>query len=409
MRLRVAWRSATGMRILIAPDKFKGSLSAAQAARAMSDGVLMALPDATVDACPMADGGEGTVEAVVSATGAEVHSTAVSGPLPGQRVTAAWALTDGSGFAGAGRGEAFGLDLNRPVAVIEMAQASGLVLIPEGLRDPMVTSTRGTGELITAALDAGCRQVVVGIGGSGTVDGGMGMAAALGYRFFDGSGALLETCGRSLAKIARVDAGGRDPRIDLAKFVAASDVDNPLVGPEGAARVYGPQKGAGPEDVEELERGMLRFAEALRKDLGIDVLEAQGAGAAGGLGAGLIAFCGANVVSGVEVVAGFTSLRERIAASELVLTGEGSYDSQTQRGKTPAGVAGMAKDLGVPAVVLAARLAGDAALKGEGGPAPFCILPGPMPEGEAVGKAEELLRFGTARLMRLITLSGGGL
>lgn len=389
-----------GMRVLIAPDKFKGSLSAVEAARAMSEGVLLADPGAEVVLSPMADGGEGTVEAVAAATGASVESRRVAGPMPGQVADASWVMLAGSdGLLGGVPGAADFVGAGDRVAVLEMAQASGLWLVPAERRDPMSASTYGTGELIKAALDAGCGRIIVGVGGSATVDGGAGMAAALGYRFLDARGMELRGRGASLEAIERIDASGRDPRLGDAGFLVASDVDNPLLGPCGAAAVFGPQKGAGPEQVRRLESGLGRLADAMARDLGADVRNMPGAGAAGGLGAGLMAFCGARLVSGVRLVASITGLDGKLADADLVLTGEGSFDSQTARGKTPAGVVEAARRHGVPAVVMAGRLAAAEDLPGS---ASFCILPGPMDLAHAMRDARDNLRGATARLVRLI-------
>lgn len=388
------------MRVVIAPDKFKGSLSATEAAHAISEGVLMVEPGAAITLCPMADGGEGTVEAVAAATGASTRSLTVFGPMPGQTVEASWALLPGDqallqdvpGAAGFLEGEHL-------VGVVEMAQASGLWLVPGGRADPMAASTYGTGQLISAALDAGCDRVIVGVGGSATVDGGTGMAAALGYRFLDAGGRVLTPAGRSLGEIESIDDSGRDRRLAASRFIIASDVDNPLLGESGAARVFGPQKGASPAQVLTLEKGLGNLAAVVEKDLGVNVRDTPGAGAAGGLGAGLMAFCGARPVSGVGLVAAVTGLRARLEGADLALTGEGSFDSQTSRGKAPAGVVQLARKMGVPAVVLAGRIGGAADLPGS---ASFCILPGPMDLREAMGNARDYLRDGSARLMRII-------
>ncbi len=396
------------MRVVIAPDKFKGSLTAVDAARAIAEGVFQAAPDALIDLCPMADGGEGTVDAVASATGAELREEAVSGPLEGQRVTACWALIP-PGAVEALRRDAGLAGLLVPgtaTGLIEMAQASGLSLVPGDRRDPMATSTLGTGQLILKALDAGCRQVVVGIGGSGTVDGGTGMARALGYRLLDARGRELPGGGACLESLSSIDPSGADPRLSETGFLVASDVDSPLLGPQGAARVFGPQKGATPRQVESLERGLARLAEVVLDSLGVDVREVPGAGAAGGLGAGLVAFCGAKIASGVMLIAGLTKLEEKIEGADLVLTGEGRFDSQSSRGKTPAGVVDIAGRHGVPAVVLAGEIAGEAVDPLGPGAAAFCILPGPVDLHDAMAGAAGYLRSGAARLIGLLELSG---
>lgn len=376
----------------------------------MAAGAKRARPDVDVDVCPMADGGEGTAAAVAAAAGGEMIDEVVCGPLPGQSVAAQWAyLPRGVPGPSHGMEELDGfLDPGVPTAVIEMAQASGLALVPEGSRDPTKTSTLGTGELIRLALDAGCRQVIVGIGGSGTVDGGTGMAAALGCRFLDRDGRELAAVGGSMEKIDIIDTSGLDTRLRQTGFLVASDVDSPLVGESGAARVFGPQKGAGPAQVEALERGLGKLAQAISVSLGTDVLEVPGAGAAGGLGAGLVAFCGARITSGAMLVAGMARLGERVGRADLVLTGEGSYDSQTVRGKVPAAVIEIARRHGVPVVVIAGTLAGDRGESLGGGAAAYCPLPGPMELSAAMDGAAEHLESGTCRLLRLLVLMQEG-
>jgi glycerate kinase len=328
------------MRVLVAPDKFRGTLTAAEAAEAIAQGWRRARPDDEVERVPMADGGEGTLEALVTALGGELRTVTVSGPL-GDPVAAAYGVVPGP------RG---------PVAVIEMARASGLALLAPERRDPTRTTTRGTGELIRAALERDRPvEVLVCIGGSATNDGGAGMAQALGARLLDAEGREIGPGGAALLRLARVDASGLARLVRGVRFVAVTDVDNPLVGPSGASAVYGPQKGASPEDVLLLDRALAHYAAVLHRDLGIDVRDVPGAGAAGGLGAGLVAFLGAHVRRGVEVVMEAVGLRERIAAADLVVTGEGSLDAQSLRGKVVAGVLDAAREAGVPALVLCGR------------------------------------------------------
>lgn len=367
----------------------------------MAEGVLAAVPDAVVVSCPVADGGEGTVDVVTAAVEAGVYQRNVHGPLHGQEVEAAWAYLPPGTLCGLDDSKMSEVD---GTAVIEMAQASGFSLLPEGGGDPMAASTLGTGELIVDALDRGCRQIVVGIGGSGTVDGGTGMAVALGYRFLDGEGEELPPGGSSLPRIRSIDVSGADRRLADARFMVACDVDNPLVGDQGAARVYGPQKGASPRDVEVLEKGLVNLGRLMSEASGLDVPRTPGAGAAGGLGAGLMAFCGARVVSGFGLVAAVIRLREKVNRADLVLTGEGSFDSQTVRGKAPAGVADIASRAGVPTVIVAGRLKGDPGFGPGKGVAAYCVVPGPMDEAEAMRNAGELLRSGTRRLMGLVLL-----
>ena len=284
------------MRVVIAPDSFKGSLSAQAAAEAMARGVETVFPDAELRLVPIADGGEGTVDALVSATGGKLLETQVAGPL-GEPVLARWGVL-GDGVT----------------AVIEMAAASGLSLVPAARRDPRLTSTRGTGELLRAALDAGLRRLVVGIGGSATSDGGAGMARALGIRFLDPAGRELPEGGAALARLERIDLGGTDPRLAGAEILVACDVDNPLTGPRGAAAVYGPQKGATREAVAALELALERYARVGAIATGRDVASIPGAGAAGGLGAGLLLFTQARLRPGVEIVLEATRFDELVRA-----------------------------------------------------------------------------------------------
>jgi glycerate kinase len=392
------------MRIVIAPDKYKGSLSAAEVAAAMARGIRRSLPAAEIIICPMADGGEGTLESVEQNAGAEPRRAEVAGPLPGQTVTARWAYVPAGAVVEKGQAGELPAGLLRPdepAAFIEMAQASGFELVPPGRGDPMAATTFGTGQLIAGAMDAGCTQIIVGIGGSATVDGGTGMASALGFRFLDAEGNPLPGGGGSLGRIRSIDAAGRDPRLALTRFLVASDVDNPLTGPDGAARIFGPQKGASVEQVEELEAGLANLG-SLLKDRDIDIVDLPGAGAAGGLGAGLVAFCGASIVSGVRLVASLAGLKARMMGADLVITGEGSYDSQTARGKTPAGVAELASEAGVPVVIIAGTLkATDTAA-----PA-FSIIDRPMTLEEAMRDAAGLIESFTANLARVLGRPGG--
>ena len=364
------------MRICVAPDSFKESLTAVEAAEWIARGVRRACPSCEIDIVPMADGGEGTVAALVSATGGRIEHAEVTGPL-GERLTAAF------GLLGRSRG--------RTTAVIEMAAASGLELVPPELRNPMLTTTYGTGELIRAALDAGARRILVGIGGSATVDGGVGMAQALGARFFDDSGGEVGRGGQVLASIAGVDLTHLDSRLTECAVEVACDVGNILTGAGGAAQVYGPQKGATPEMVEKLDHGLAVLADVVRRDAGIDVERLPGAGAAGGLGAGLVAFAGACLRPGVNIVTEAVRLRERMAGCDLAITGEGKLDAQTAWGKAPAGVACIAAELGVPVLALAGCIYDYEALAALGFAASFSIVDRPMASDEAFRRAGELL------------------
>ena len=345
------------MKIVIAPDSFKESLSAAEVAAAIAEGVVGACPHATVDLCPMADGGEGTVDAMVAATSGQSLTADVFDPL-GKEIRARFgllgtpaqpALPGQVGLSAAkvsseGEGRPAG-DADRRTAVIEMAAASGLSLVPPDLRDPMRTTTFGTGQLILAALDAGARRIILGIGGSATTDGGCGCAQALGVTFInaDGLGAICGLAGGGLADVADIDMSGRDPRMDDVEIRVACDVTNPLLGPNGAAAVYGPQKGATPEMVESLEANLAHLADVVHEKLGMDVREMPGGGAAGGLGAGLVAFAGASLQSGLPMVADAVGLARRLADADLCITGEGKLDSQSSAGKTAVGVAAIAR------------------------------------------------------------------
>ena len=323
------------MRIVIAPDSFKGSMSAAAAAEAIAAGLRRVRPDIDLTLVPMADGGEGTVESMVDATGGQLIHQTVTGPL-GEPVMAFYGLL--------GDGQ---------TAVIEMAAASGLPLVPVGRRDPRITTTYGTGELVRAALDKGARRFLIGIGGSATNDGGAGFAQALGAKLIGVDGQPLPDGigGGDLPKVARLDLSGLDPRLPECEFQVACDVDNPLCGSRGAAAVFGPQKGATPEMVAELDSALRRWAEVLLTATGKEVLEMPGAGAAGGLGGGLTALLDAHLDRGVEIVIRATGLRERLQGAVLVFTGEGRMDFQIVHGKTPAGVAAAAREAGAGPVI----------------------------------------------------------
>jgi glycerate kinase len=382
--------AAVAMKITVAPDSLKESLSAPDAAGAIARGLRRACAGLQLALVPMADGGEGTTEAITEATGGTYHRAVVHDPL-GRPVEALW------GECGDGR-----------TAVVEMARASGLELLQPGERNPMLTSTRGTGELIGHALDAGADRIIVGIGGSATVDGGTGMASALGVRFLDADGAPITDCrGGTLERIRRIDLGGRHARLEEAALIVASDVTNPLLGPEGAAHVYGPQKGATPEQVEQLERGLARLAGLIRRTLGLEVAALPGAGAAGGLGAGLVAFLGARLQSGAQTVAEAVRLREKMAGSDLVITAEGRLDGQSAFGKATGCVAAIAQEMGVPVVALAGALGPDfERLYEEGMVALLAIQDRPMPLEEALSRADGLLERAAEAVLRLWIAAG---
>ena len=327
------------MRVLIAPDKFKGTLTAREAARAIEAGWRRGAPGSETETVPMADGGEGTLDALLAALGGERRTERITGPL-GDPVEAEYAIVDSAG----GR-----------LGVVEMARASGLDLVSAGRRDPKRATTRGTGELILAAARGGVTSILVCVGGSATNDAGAGMAQALGIRLLDERGRDIRPGGAGLLDLARIDATALDAAVRAARFVAATDVDNPLTGPHGSSAVYGPQKGATPEDVLLLDRALGHFAAVVHRDLGVDVREVRGAGAAGGLGAGLVAFLGARLRPGVDVVIEAVGLVQRVQGADVVVTGEGSFDAQSLRGKAPAGVLRVAAEARVPAVVLCGR------------------------------------------------------
>jgi glycerate kinase len=362
------------MKVIVAPDKFKGSLSAPEAARAIARGVGHAAPGASVDLIPMADGGEGTVEALVEATGGSYLEVTASGPL-GEPVVARY------GQLGDGR-----------TAVVAMASASGLVLIPTDRRDPMRASTRGTGELLMAAILEGATRLIVGIGGSATNDGGAGLAQALGYRLLDAEGHELPPGGGSLDRLDRIDPTGRDPRLAGVSVEVACDVANPLCGPQGASRIYGPQKGATPDQIGTLDRNLAHFARIVERDLGISVADLPGSGAAGGLGAGLMAFASGTLRPGISLVIDAVGLADRLRGADLCLTAEGAIDGSSAFGKTAVGVARLARTLGCPTLAIAGSIgpgAEDVIL--EGIDAYFSLCPGPITLDEAIARASELL------------------
>ncbi len=371
------------MKIIAAPNAFKGSLTAAGAASAMAAGIRKALPDAEVIRVPVADGGDGLVEVTREVLGGERRRLLVTGPL--------FDLVEAE----------FCLVRDRDLAAIEMALASGLALVPEDRRDPTRTTTLGTGELIRAALDLDAERIIVGIGGSATNDGGMGMATALGIRFLDRDGEPVRPVGGSLNQVRHIDMAGRDPRVGRVRIQALCDVTNPLTGPDGAARVYGPQKGATPRQVEELDRGLANLAEVIRADLGIDVTGLEGGGAAGGLGAGLYAFLGAELVPGIDLLLDLVGLDRKLRDADLVLTGEGQIDFQTAFGKAPAGVAARARARGVPCLALAGSVGRDLGeLHGLGIDAVFSICPGPLSLEEAMRNSSRYLETATEQAIR---------
>jgi glycerate kinase len=341
-------------------------------------------PNARIVCLPIADGGEGTVDAVLEAAGGRRKSLQVRGPR-GKKVTASYGLLDG------GR------------AVLEMAEASGITLIPEAERNPLETSTYGTGELIRDALDEGCSEMLLGIGGSATNDGGMGMAAALGYRFLDADGRELDGKGATLSRIASIDATRADPRLKSLSISVACDVSNPLTGPDGASAVFAPQKGATPAMVRELDAGLSRLAAVARRNLGVEMESQPGAGAAGGLGGGLIAFAGARLMSGIEAVLDLIRFDDHLEGADLVITGEGAIDGQTRYGKVPSGVARRARRKGVPVVALVGEIReGADSVYDLGIGAIYCIMDRAMSLDAAMAGAGPLIEAAAGRLGRTL-------
>ncbi|MCZ6679409.1 MAG: glycerate kinase [Candidatus Poribacteria bacterium] len=375
------------MKVVLAPDSFKGSLTALQAAEAMEIGWRRVFPDASLKKVPMADGGEGTVQSLVDATGGEILTAQVLDPL-GNTINAQYGVL-GDGVT----------------AVIEMAAASGLPLVPLNKRNPLLTTTYGTGQLVQAALDRGCRKLIIGIGGSATSDGGAGMAQALGAKLLTAARVQIEWGGGSLDKLHSIDLSEFDSRIAETETVVACDVNNPLTGEHGAAQVYGPQKGATPEMVEVLDENLAHYDEILRRTLGKTVGNIPGAGAAGGLGAGFIAFLNAELRPGVGIVIEATQLERQIKGADLVLTGEGEINFQTVFGKAPIGVAKVAKALDIPVIAIAGSIADDCDEVYDAGiDAMLDIVPEPMALEAAVENASALVASAAERAARLVAV-----
>ncbi len=377
------------MKIVIAPDAFKGGLTAKEVADNIEKGVLRVLPGAEVIKIPMADGGEGTVQSLVDATNGRIIEKEVVGPT-GERVTAH-----------------FGLLGNGKIAVIEMARASGLPLVPAGQEDPSRTTTYGTGQLIKAALAENIEELIIGIGGSATNDAGVGMAQALGVSFTDKNGAEIGYGGRELSKIQNIYMDGLDQGIKNVKFYVACDVNNPLYGPDGAAYVYAPQKGADQEMVEFLDQNLRYFSHSVKKVLNKDVQDIPGAGAAGGLGAGLVAFLGAELRPGIDIVLEANKVKEKMRGADLVITGEGKMDGQTVKGKTPIGVARTAKEYHIPVIAINGSLGeGYQLVLNQGIDAVFSPLKEPVNLEEAIRSTATLLEEGTEQIIRTFILCG---
>lgn len=380
------------MKIVIACDSFKGSVSAIQVADSLAKGLRRVWPDAEIDCMPVADGGEGTVDAFLYGMPGRKVTISAAGPL-GEAIQASFALLDNG------------------TAVIETAAASGLPLLAPQQRDPLRATTYGTGQLICAALDAGCKRIVLGLGGSATNDGGAGMAQALGARFLDAAGQPLPPGGGALDRLERIDLSGLDPRLQTTPVVAACDVTNPLCGPQGASVVYGPQKGATPPMVQQLDRCLRRFAQVGFSCTGRDVAHVPGAGAAGGLGAGLLLFCRAQLCSGIDTMLDVLDFDRRAADADLVFTGEGRIDGQSVCGKVPVGVARRVKaQRQIPVIAVVGGIGPDAERVYDCGiDAVFATAPGPITLQHAMRDSQSLLCRTAEQIARLIlSIHAGG-
>ncbi|HHN8405555.1 glycerate kinase [Morganella morganii] len=378
------------MKIVIAPDSFKESLTALQVADAVEAGFRTVFPDAQYIKLPMADGGEGTVVSIIEATQGTLKETEVTAPL-GNKVT---------GF--------YGLSGDGKTAIIEMAAASGLHLVPPAQRDPRVTTTFGTGELILAALDDGAEKIILGIGGSATNDGGAGMMQALGVVFRDEQGNSLPFGGSALAKLVSADLSGLDPRLAKTEFVVACDVNNPLCGPKGASATFGPQKGATPAIVSELDAALRHYGEVIESLTGKSLSAVAGAGAAGGMGVPLMAWLDARMQPGIEMVIETLDLNSVVKDADLVITGEGRMDSQTIQGKTPAGVAKAAKARGIPVIALAGGMSEDYAVVHEHGiDAVFSVIPRICSLDEALAQAAVNIEVAARNIAAVLAMKIG--
>lgn len=375
------------MKFVIAPDSFKGSLSAQEVADSLEQGLKKVFSEATVVKVPMADGGEGTVQSLVDGTSGEIIRVKVKDPLMRE-------IDSFYGILGDGK-----------TAVIEMAAASGLPLLSKEERNPIIATTYGTGELIKHALNRGCRNIIIGIGGSATNDGGAGMLQALGVKLTDENGKELGFGGGELHKLYKIDISRIDSRIRECTITAACDVNNPLCGPKGASYVFGSQKGANEKIIEILDKNLINYAKVIKKDLGIDILDVPGAGAAGGLGGGLIAFFNAKLKRGIDIVIDAAGLEDKIKDADLVITGEGMIDFQTAFGKTPFGVANVAKKYGIPVIAIVGGIGiGAETLYEKGFDSIFSIVEGPISLEEAINNGKPLLKKASERIMRLLKI-----
>ncbi|OMH29445.1 glycerate kinase [Motiliproteus sp. MSK22-1] len=378
------------MKILIAPDSFKESLAAEQVAFAIESGFREVFPNASYVCLPVADGGEGTTDSLVSATKGILHHESVTGPM-GEAVKAQWGTL--------GRGQ---------TAVIEMAAASGLERVAKEDRNPLLATSYGTGELIMAAMNQGIRHIIVGLGGSATNDAGAGMMQALGLKLSDAAGEELPPGGGALSRLAAIDTSALDPRLSQVKFEVACDVDNPLIGPQGASAVFGPQKGADSQMVSQLDANLAHFSDLIRQTTDLNVSQIPGAGAAGGLGAGFLAFTNAELKSGIDIVLDAVDIDSQLADTDLVITGEGRIDSQSIRGKTPVGVAKRAKLYKCPVIALAGSVEGNSgSIYEQGIDAVFSVVPGVMAIDDALQKAEVNIRERARNIAAVWALARG--
>lgn len=377
------------MKIVIAPDSFKESMTALEAANAIEKGFKKVIPDANYIKIPMADGGEGTVRSLVDATNGEIISKMVTGPL-GSPVEAFY------GISGDGH-----------TAIIEMAAASGIHSVPEERRNPLVTTTKGTGELILAAVNHGVKHIIIGLGGSATNDGGAGMVQALGAKLLDSERKQIGLGGGALKQLCTIDLSNLDPRLKDITIEVACDVDNPLTGEQGASAIFGPQKGATPEMAFKLDQNLAHFAKVMKSELGKDVDQIPGSGAAGGLGAGLLAFLGAELKRGVDIVIEAVQLEKQMDQATLIITGEGKIDTQTIYGKTPIGVSKTAQKYNMPVIGIAGAIGDNCDIVYENGiDALFSIVPGSVPLEDAMANAEKYTEKQAENIARLVNIFG---
>ena len=372
------------MKIVIAPQSFKGALTGKMAAKAIEQGVWSVYPKATTLLMPIADGGDGTLDVLHDNEIIDLFSSTVTGPM-NQTTTAKWGVLS-----------------DRSTAVIELAQASGLTLVPHQKRNPRTATSKGTGELFRTILDRGYRKVIVFLGGSATNDAGAGLLHALGVRLLDKDGQELSSGGIHLIKLETIDVTRLDPRLKETDIVVATDVSNPLLGPNGATSIYGPQKGASPSVVKELEAGLTQFSKIVRRDLGRDIAECPGAGAAGGVGGALLAFTNSRIQSGIDLICDTLHVDDHFRNTNLVITGEGRIDQSTIFNKAPVGIARRAKAFGIPVIALAGSLgSGYRDVYSHGIDAVYCILDRPLSFRESVDQTYKLLSDATERALRL--------